>query len=120
MLELVNQERSKAGLPMYEVDPKLVQLARMKSKDMYHNRYFRHTSPTYGSALSMEIKAGFSAMVMGAENIAKAATVLRTHELIMNSANHRNNVLDPRHTIIGIGIFETPYGVYVTQLFAGN
>ena len=120
MLDLVNQERIKADLPTYEVDTKLVQLARMKSKDMYHNRYFRHTSPTYGSALNMEKKAGYSARVMGAENIAKAATVHRTHELFMNSVHHRINVLDFRHTIIGIGIFKTPYGAYVTQLFAGN
>ena len=120
LLDLVNQERITAGLAMFEVHDQLVQLARLKSKDMYYNCYFRHTSPNYGSAISMEKKAGFSARVMGAENIARAGSVLRTHELIMHSDNHRKNVLDVRHTLIGIGIFKTPYGVYVTQLFAGN
>jgi len=120
MLDLVNQERIKAGLPAFKVDSRLVTLARQKSQDMYQNNYFSHTSPTYGSAYDMEKKAGISARVMGAENIAKAATVTRAHDLLMNSAGHRANILDSRHDTIGIGIVSTPGGVYVTQLFLGN
>ncbi|KJS72486.1 MAG: hypothetical protein JL56_13020 [Desulfotomaculum sp. BICA1-6] len=120
MLELVNQERIKAGLPAFKVDSRLVNLARQKSQDMYQNNYFSHTSPTYGSAYDMEKKAGISARVMGAENIAKSATVTRAHGLLMNSAGHRANILDSRHDTIGIGIVSTPGGVYVTQLFLGN
>ena len=120
MLDLVNQERIKAGLPAYKVDSRLVTLARQKSQDMYQNNYFSHTSPTYGSAYDMEKKAGISARVMGAENIAKAATVTRAHDLLMNSAGHRANILDSRHDTIGIGIVSTSGGVYITQLFLGN
>lgn len=120
MLDLVNQERIKAGLPAFKVDSRLVNLARQKSQDMYQNNYFSHTSPTYGSAYDMEKKAGISARVMGAENIAKSATVTRAHGLLMNSAGHRANILDSRHDTIGIGIVSTPGGVYVTQLFLGN
>ncbi len=120
MLDLVNQERAKAGLSAFKVDSQLVNLARQKSKDMYQNNYFSHTSPTYGSPYDMEKKAGISYRVMGAENIAKAASVTRAHDLLMNSSGHRANILDTRHTIIGIGIVSTSSGVYVTQLFAGN
>ena len=120
MLDLVNQERIKAGLPAFKVDSRLVTLARQKSQDMYQNNYFAHTSPTYGSAYDMEKKAGISARVMGAENIAKSATVTRAHDLLMNSAGHRANILDSRHDTIGIGIISTSGGVYVTQLFLGN
>lgn len=120
MLDLVNQERTKAGLQPFTVDSKLVELARMKSQDMYQKNYFSHTSPTYGSALDMEKKAGVSYRVMGAENIAKAATTHRAHELFMNSEGHRANIMNSMHTIIGIGIVKTPNGVVVTQLFAGK
>lgn len=120
MLDLVNQERAKAGLPAFTVDSRLVQLARQKSQDMYENNYFSHNSPTYGSPYNMEKQAGINYRVMGAENIAKASSVTRAHELLMNSEGHRANILDSRHNVIGIGIVSTSAGVYVTQLFAGN
>lgn len=120
MFDLVNQERVKAGLRAFAVDSGLVNLARLKSQDMYENNYFSHTSPTYGTPLQMERNAGISARVMGAENIAKAGSVARAHELLMNSEGHRANLLDPRHDTIGIGVVGTPYGVYVTQLFLGH
>lgn len=120
MLLLVNQERIRAGLHAFAVDMRLVKLARLKSQDMYENNYFGHISPTYGSPYEMERDAGIIARVMGAENIAIAATVARAHELLMNSEHHRANILEPRHDAIGIGIVTTPYGVYVTQLFLGD
>ncbi|HIE13018.1 MAG TPA: hypothetical protein EYP63_06295 [Desulfotomaculum sp.] len=120
LFDLANQERVKAGLPPFTLDVRLVKLARLKSRDMYENNYFGHVSPTYGSAYDMERDAGISARVMGAENIARCATVERAHALFMESAGHRANILDPRHDLIGIGVVSTPYGVYVTQLFLGD
>lgn len=120
MFDLVNQDRAKAGLPALTVDQKLTELARMKSQDMYQNNYFSHTSPTYGSPLNMERKAGYSARVMGAENIAKAATTARAEELFMGSEGHKANILNPNHDAIGIGIVKSNSGVVVTQLFSGN
>lgn len=120
LFDLTNQERVKAGLHTFKVDARLVRLARMKSQDMYENNYFSHVSPTYGSPYDMERQAGISARVMGAENIARCATVERAHQLFMESEGHRANILDPRHDSIGIGVVSTPYGVYVTQLFIGD
>lgn len=120
MFGLVNQERANAGLSAFTLDSGLETLAREKSQDMYENNYFSHTSPTYGSAYDMEKKAGISARVMGAENIAKAATTQRAEDLFMGSPGHKANILNPLHTSIGIGIDKTPNGVVVTQLFIGN
>jgi len=120
LLDMVNQERQKAGLSPYSADSRLVRLARMKSRDMYENNYFSHTSPTYGSAYDMEKDAGVSARVMGAENIAKARSVSSAHSLFMNSDGHRANILDSRHDTIGIGIVQGGSTLYVTQLFTGN
>lgn len=120
MLALVNQERARAALPLFIQNQDLLYLARLKCQDMYEQNYFSHTSLTYGTPYQMMRNAGFSARVMGAENIAKASSVARAHELLMNSDGHRANILDPRHDMIGIGIVDIPGGLYVTQLFAGN
>ncbi|MFA4884946.1 MAG: CAP domain-containing protein [Desulfotomaculaceae bacterium] len=119
MYSLVNQDRSRNGLPPLALDMTLVNLARAKSQDMYQNNYFGHTSPTYGSAYDMEKKAGLSYSIMGAENIAKAATVQSTEQAFMNSSGHKANILNPQHNTIGIGITDTQSGVVITtQLFA--
>lgn len=118
MYNLVNQDRSSNGLPPLSLDMTLVNLARAKSQDMYQNNYFSHTSPTYGSAYNMEKNAGLSYSLMGAENIAKAATVQSTEQAFMNSSGHRANILNPQHNTIGIGITDSQSGVVVTQLFA--
>lgn len=118
MYSLVNRDRSSNGLPPLSLDMTLVNLARTKSQDMYQNNYFSHTSPTYGSAYNMEKKAGLSYSLMGAENIAKAATVQSTEQAFMNSSGHRANILNSQHNTIGIGITDSQSGVVVTQLFA--
>ncbi len=60
MVNLINQERAKAGLaPPLSVDLRLVELARKKSQDMIANNYFSHTSPpTYGDPFQMMTAAG--------------------------------------------------------------
>ncbi|MDI6823933.1 MAG: CAP domain-containing protein [Bacillota bacterium] len=120
-LQLVNQARAEAGLPPLTVDPVLTELARKKSQDMVVNNYFSHVSPTYGTAYQMEVAAGIRAPVMGAENIAKARNARYAHAMFMSSQGHRSNILNPRHTHVGIGIVANgPYGIAETQLFIGR
>lgn len=52
VVNLVNQERTKAGLKTLASDSALSAMALDKAKDMYNNHYFDHTSPTYGSPLT--------------------------------------------------------------------
>lgn len=120
-LQLVNEARAQAGLPPLVVDPVLTELARKKSQDMVVNNYFSHVSPTYGTAYQMEVAAGIRAPVMGAENIAKARNARYAHAMFMSSQGHRANILNPRHTHVGIGIVSNgPYGIAETQLFIGR
>jgi uncharacterized YkwD family protein len=118
MYNLLNQDRRNNGLSPLSLDMNLVNLARMKSQDMYQNNYFSHTSPTYGSAYNMEKNAGLNYSIMGAENIAKAPTVQYTENAFMNSSGHRANILNPQHNTVGIGVTNSQSGVVVTQLFA--
>ncbi len=117
MLNLVNQERAKAGLAPLKVHAELVKLARLKSQDMITNKYFSHQSPKYGSPFDMMKSAGVSYTRAG-ENLAGASTVESAHTNLMNSPGHRANILNKDFTHIGIGIIDGgPYGKMFTQMF---
>lgn len=120
MVDLVNQERSKAGLQRLNVDMLLVDLARKKSKDMIDRNYFGHTSPTYGSPFDMMKKAGVKYYTAG-ENLAGAGSVQSAHSMLMASSGHRANILNPKYNYFGVGIaVGGPYGNMFTQLFVGR
>ena len=114
---LLNQDRAANGRSALELDPALCDLARLKSRDMFLNNYFSHTSPTYGSAAQMLSAYGYAFTSVG-ENIAHHATVEKAQAAFMSSSGHRQNILGSQWTKVGIGVWEDSQGfVYVTQLF---
>jgi len=120
MLNLVNQERAKNGLPALKADLQLTKLARLKSQDMINKNYFSHQSPTYGSPFDMMKTYGVSYRTAG-ENIAGNGSVSGAHTALMNSAGHRANILSANFTHIGIGIQSGGnYGMMFTQMFVGR
>lgn len=119
MVDLINQERAKAGVAPLKVDMKLVQSARAKSQDMIDNNYFSHTSPVYGSFSALIRKYAPNYSYIG-ENLAGNRTVEAAHSALMNSQGHRQNILNPKYTHFGIGIIDGgPYGKMFTQHFGG-
>ena len=116
MINLVNQERQKAGVAPLKVDLELSRVARIKSQDMKDKGYFSHTSPTYGSPFDMMKTFGISYRTAG-ENIALHNSVQSAHTGLMNSEGHRKNILNPSFTHIGIGIVDNRY---YTQMFIGR
>lgn len=118
VVNLMNQERAKYGLPELKIDLALSKVAREKSLDMQANNYFSHTSPTYGSPFNMMKQYGISYKSAG-ENIAKGQ---RTPEEVvqawMNSDGHRKNILSANFTHIGVGYVAE--GNYWTQQFIGK
>jgi uncharacterized YkwD family protein len=117
MLNLVNAARKQNGLSPLKSDNQLIDVARMKSKDMIDKNYFSHNSPTYGSPFDMLKSFGISYLKAG-ENIAGNQTVQKAHDALMNSPGHRKNILSPDYTHVGIGIQEGGnYGNMFTQIF---
>lgn len=105
VVNLVNQERSKAGLKPLTVHAKLTTVALDKAKDMSNNNYFSHTSPTHGSPFDMMKAYGISYGYAG-ENIAKGQrTPQEVMNSWMNSQGHRENILSPNFTMIGVGYY---------------
>jgi uncharacterized YkwD family protein len=117
MLNLINKDRIAYGLKPLEVDMRLTRLARLKSQDIVDNNYFAHESPTYGTAFDM-FRANNISFLRGGENLSKAGNVLVSHMRLMNSTNHRANLLTPQYTHIGIGIVDyNSSGIVVTEMF---
>jgi uncharacterized protein YkwD len=117
MLELVNEERTSAGLQPLVWDDRLVPVARAHSEEMFKLKYFSHTSPVAGSPFDRLKAAGVSYTRAG-ENLAYAQSVTIAHRGLMESQGHRENLLRPEFTKIGIGVISAgPYGRMFTQLF---
>jgi len=116
MLDLINQERSKSGVPPLKFDEKLQEMAQAKSDDMVAKSYFDHTSPTYGSPFEMMKTFGISYRSAG-ENLAGNVSVQAAHTALMNSPGHKANILSSSYNRIGIGITTGPHGLIISQEF---
>lgn len=120
VIRLVNVERTNRGLRPLTKNWELSRVARYKSEDMAKNNYFDHNSPTYGSPANMIRNFGIRYNAMG-ENIAYGQTTpASVMNSWMNSAGHRNNILSPNFTQIGVGLAKNSRGTpYWTQMFIG-
>lgn len=117
VIDLVNEIRGQHGLKPLKGNWELSRVARYKSQDMRDNRYFDHTSPTYGSPFTMMKNFGLSFRTAG-ENIAKGyASPQKVVEGWMSSSGHRANILGAAFTQIGVGYVKD--GSYWTQMFMG-
>jgi uncharacterized protein YkwD len=106
MLDLVNAERSRAGLRPLAADEKLRQVARGHSLEMFQQDYFSHSSPTAGSPFDRMHAAGIQFTVAG-ENLAFAPNVEVAHQGLMNSPGHRANILRREFGRVGIGVIRS-------------
>ncbi len=121
VVQLVNIERQKNGLPSLHLDRAISDVARTKSRDMAVNNYFAHYSPTYGMASDMLLKFGITWSTWG-ENIASGQD---TPEIVvsewMHSPTHKANILSPNFTFIGVGYYVDSSGTpYWTQMFTSD
>src|SRR5947209_2227568 len=117
LFDLVNEERGRAGLAVLAWDERLVPVARAHSEEMFKLKYFSHESPIAGSPFD-RLKAAGITYARAGENLAYAQSVAVAHRALMDSPGHRENILRPEFTRIGIGVISAgAYGRMVTQLF---
>ncbi|MDJ0597190.1 MAG: CAP domain-containing protein, partial [Pleurocapsa sp. MO_226.B13] len=107
ILNLINQERSNAGLNPLLLHSQLDSVANNHSEDMALEDFFSHTSSN-GTNWSDRLAAVYQGTRL-AENISAG---LATPEAVvqdwMNSDPHRDNILDPNLEHIGIGYYHLP------------
>lgn len=117
VIRLVNAARRENGLSALTHNWELSRVARYKSQDMADNRYFSHTSPTYGSPFQMIKNFGISYRTAGENIAAGQRTPKAVVDAWMNSSGHRANILNASYTQIGVGYVAD--GNYWTQMFIG-
>lgn len=116
LADLVNAARRQAGVGAVRVDVRLVAPARAWSAALARRGGLMHDE-----ALASRLPAG---VLAHAENLAYTArsgdVADALHDLLMGSAPHRRNLLDPRYTEVGIGVARDGRGTYVTQRFTAG
>ncbi|MCL5407513.1 MAG: CvpA family protein [Patescibacteria group bacterium] len=118
MINQVNNERVKVGLPPLKLDLTIRTVARFHSIDMAKNGYFSHVDLASKTPADRMTEGGVNYWLAG-ENIALAPTEELAEIGFMNSPKHRDNILDPKYGRIGVGIIDIGvYGKMVTQNFA--
>ena len=117
VINLVNQERQKAGLKPLKENWELSRVAQFKAEDMKEKHYFDHNSPTYGSPFKMMTDFGIHYNYAG-ENIAQGQqTPEAVMQAWMNSQGHRENILSPNFTQIGVG-YVSGSNIWVQQFIS--
>lgn len=109
VLDIVNKERTKRGIPELKMDASLLDSAMLRGFETA--LYWSHTRPN-GSDCNTANK-----LIMG-ENIACGSnTAQGVMKLWMNSSMHKSNILEERFTSIGIGCVYLDGSYYWVQCF---
>lgn len=127
MLDLINAERARAGDAPLRLSDALDAIARARSRDMTDRHYFSHEIPGVGTVFAILDHDGIGYRMAG-ENIAlnndaafygMVETIRRTNDDLMNSPEHRANILEPAYSEVGLGIALDPRTdqLIVTEVF---
>jgi hypothetical protein len=117
IFRLLNQERHSRGLSTLVSDERLQRAARKHSALMASLGEVDHQVDGE-LKLSLRLDEQLIRFDASGENVARTSTPERAHVALMNSPGHRANILDPDFNSVGIGVVNTPDGIYVTQDFA--
>jgi uncharacterized protein YkwD len=120
LLDLTNAERKQKDLPPVVPHPLLFKVARAHAANMARLDKMEHNLD--GKIPRERVTdSGYRWRYTG-ENLAYAEVGIELEEVMkgwMESKKHRDNILSPRYTEIGLGLARNEQGlVYYTQVFA--
>ena len=122
LTDLANGDRAANNLTALKVNPLLVAAAQAKADDMAAKGYFAHVSPVDGKDPWFWFKeAGYNFTYAGENLAVDFSDSSDVERAWMNSPAHRENILDPRYSEIGIatavGMYEGHQTIFVVQEF---
>ncbi|MBZ5509917.1 MAG: CAP domain-containing protein [Acidobacteriia bacterium] len=117
LVDMLNLERARAGLPSLKTDDRLTQAAREHSVLMAKAKQLSHEFPGE-PPLPKRLAAANLRFDRDAENVAYDYSVEAAHEGLMLSAPHRANILSPNYNTVGIGVVRSGDLLWVTEDFA--
>lgn len=120
VVNLVNQERHRAGLSPLRIHSQLNAAAQAHSNDMVRNNFMGHTGSDGSSPFDRMKRYGYNYRT-AAENVAAGQSSPQdVMHSWMNSPGHRKNILNGNLRDIGVGYARGgTYGTYWTQKFGG-
>lgn len=121
LIDLANQDRAQNGLSALTLDPLLVAAAQAKANDMAANSYFAHVSPQGVDPWHWFEVVGYKFVYAGENLAVDFSDSTDVNTAWMNSPTHRENILDPHYTQIGIataqGMYQGHPTTFVVQEF---
>ena len=122
VFDLINQERSRAGLGTLTWDDRLGGLAREYSRQMARDSFFAHVDPDGKDVVARANAARIKDWTVIGENLFVCEASPNFVRLAiagwMKSKTHKDNILDTDWTSTGIGVATGRDGsIYVTQVF---
>lgn len=118
---LTNDQRLKNGLAPLAVSPLLTEAAQEKAEDMAQNSYYAHVSPDGKTPLYWLDHVGYRYLNAGENLVIDRTSSQEAVTAWMNSPDHRENILRPQFTEIGVGVAKGKYDdiatIFVVQEF---
>ena len=118
LLAAANQSRELAGVPPLRMDESLREAARAHARRMIASHRLEHQLSGEPALLQRIGQASPLPMDRAGENLANASCAPGANEVLMRSAPHRQNLLDPGFNIAGVAAFWSKGRLYVVQDFA--
>lgn len=116
LVNLINQERVKAGLTELVTDDSLRRFARDYGRELLNKGDITSTDGA-GNDLVARLEARGYTFSAAGENVGVAPTAARAHQGFMES-RQQGTILDPEFKRLGVGVFSVPgYGKVIVEDF---
>jgi len=124
LFNAINNERTSAGMPALAEHGCVVYVAQLRSDDMASRGYFAHTSPEGATAFSLMdangVPYGWAGENLARNNYPSNDAVGVAIRDLMASQGHRDNILNPNFTHLGVAAVDDGTGMwYFTMVFIG-
>lgn len=124
VVALTNERRVAEGLQPLKISSALSQAAIAKATDMFADNYWAHTAPDGRTPWDFIVGAGYRYTYAG-ENLAKDfGNTPQMVQAWMDSQTHRDNIVSPKYTEIGVAVVPGSLNgedtVLVVQMFGSR
>lgn len=121
IVTLTNEERAERNLTPLVADPLLTKAAQLKADDMAAGEYYAHVGPDGKGPTDWLKQVGYRYLNAGENLVIDRTSAAQAVSAWMGSPAHRENILRPQFTQIGVGIAEGRYKgddtIFVVQVF---
>jgi len=124
LFNAVNGARAQNGMGALAASGCVTYVAQLRSNDMASRGYFAHVSPDGSSAFTLldayAVPSGWAGENLARNNYPASETVAVAIRDLMASPSHRDNILNPNYTAMGVAVTLDATGIYYyTMIFTG-